>query len=75
MWGLAFASMCCLLAAAGIWASFVRGGDEGANRYVAQVVSLTAGDDSLDATVIDADGVKVLWINGLEQLPSDYVLE
>lgn len=75
MWGLAFASVCCLLAAAGIWATFVRGGGDGPDRYMAQIVSLTAGDDSLDATVIDADGVKVLWINGLEQLPNDYVLE
>lgn len=75
MWGLAFASVCCLLAAAGIWATFVRGGSDGPDRYVAQIVSVTAGDDSLDATVIDADGVKVVWITGLEQLPSDYVLE
>ena len=54
---------------------FVRDGDEKPDRYRAQIVSVTAGDDSLDATVIDADGVKVVWITGLEQLPSDYVLE
>ena len=75
MWGLAFACVSCLLAVAGIWAAFVRGTGDEPDRYVAQIVSVTAGDDSLDATVVDADGVKVLWINGLEQLPSDYVLE
>jgi hypothetical protein len=75
MWGLAVACVCCLLAVAGIWATFVRGTVDEPERYVAQIVSVTAGDDSLDASVVDADGVKVLWINGLETLPSDYVLE
>ena len=75
LWGLAFASLCCLLAAGGIWATFVRNGEEKVDRYVAQIVSVTAGDDSLNATVLDTDGVKVVWISGLEQLPDDYVLE
>ena len=75
LWGLAFASLCCLLAAGAIWATFVRGGEEKGDRYLAQIVSVTAGDDSLNATVLDTDGVKVVWINGLEQLPDDYVLE
>ena len=73
--GLAFASVCCLLAVGGIWMKFVRDGDEKPDRYRAQIVSVTAGDESLNATVLDADGIKVLWIDGLEQLPSDYVLE
>ncbi len=75
MWGLAVASGCCLLAVVGIWATFARGGGDEPDRYVAQIVSVTAGDDSINATVVDADGVKVLWVNGLEQLPNDYVLE
>ncbi|MEO6741607.1 MAG: anti-sigma factor [Chthoniobacteraceae bacterium] len=75
LWGLAFASLCCLLAAGGIWAMFVRGVEERPDRYVAQIVSVKAGDDSLDATVLDAGGLKLVWIDGLEQLPDDYVLQ
>ena len=75
LWGLAFASVCCMLAAGAIWATFVRGNADRPDRYLAQVVSVRAGDDSLDATVLDADGLKVVWIDGLDQLPSDYVLE
>ncbi len=75
MWRLAFAAACCLLAVVGVWATFVRGTTDAPDRYVAQIVSVTAGDDSIDASVVDADGVKVLWINGLDTLPSNYVLE
>ena len=73
--GLAFASLCCLLAAGAIYAKFVRGTEGTRDRYVAQVVSVQAGDASLDATVLDADGLQVVWIDGLDQLPNDYVLE
>jgi hypothetical protein len=76
LWGLAVASVCCLLAAGAIYALFVRGGgDDRPDRYLAQVVSVKAGDASLDATVLDADGLAVVWIDGLDQLPNDYVLE
>lgn len=75
LWGLTLASVCCLLAVGGIWMKYVRDGVQTPDRYLAQVVSVEAGDESLNATVLDADGIKVLWIDGLEQLPSDYVLE
>ena len=75
LWRLAFASAGCLLVAAGIYAFFVRGNEGGMDRYRAQVVSATAGDNLLSATVLDADGLAVVWIDGLDQLPNDYVLK
>ena len=75
LWSLAFASVCCLLAAGAIYSKFVRGNEGGRDRYLAQVVSVKAGDELLDATVLDADGLQVVWIDGLDQLPNDYVLE
>jgi ferric-dicitrate binding protein FerR (iron transport regulator) len=75
LWGLAVASACCLLAAGAIYALFVRGGGDRTYSYRAQIVSVKAGDETLDATVLDADGLAVVWIDGLDQLPNDYVLE
>ena len=75
LWRLAFASACCLLFAGVIYAMFVRGNEGRQDNYVAQVVSVQAGDALLDATVLDADGLAVVWIDGLDQLPNDYVLE
>lgn len=76
LWRLAFAAAACLVAAAGIYLGFVGkqtttdGGD-----YFAQVVSVKAGDPDITAHLIDADGVAVVWIDGLASLPNDYVLE
>lgn len=75
LWRLAFASACCLLVAGGIYAMFVRGNEGRQENYIAQVVSVHAGDELLDATVLDAEGLAVVWIDGLDQLPNDYVLE
>ena len=75
LWRLAFAGASCLVAAVAIWAAFVRGGGEKQNLYLAQVTELTAGDRLLDASVLDADGLKMIWIDGLEPLPDDYALE
>lgn len=75
VWRLAFASACCLLIGAAIYAFFVRGNEAGANHYRAQVVSVEVGDSLLNATVLDADGLAVVWIDGLDQLPNDYVLQ
>lgn len=75
LWRLAFASACCLFVAGAIYAMFVRGNEGRKDIYIAQVVSVQAGDDLLDATVLDADGLAVVWIDGLDQLPNDYVLE
>ena len=75
LWRLAFASAFCLLAAGAIYVKFVRGNEGRTDRYLAQVISAKAGDESLNATVLDADGLQVVWIDGLDQLPNDYVLE
>lgn len=76
LWRLAFAGASCLIAAVAIWAAFVRGGSGEANeRYFAQVTELSAGDRLLSATVLDAEGLKMIWIDGLEPLPDDYALE
>jgi anti-sigma factor RsiW len=75
LWSLAAASACCMLAGIAIYATFVRGTDATPDRYLAKVVSATAGDESLDATVLDADGLQVVWISGLDPLPKDYALE
>ncbi len=75
LWRLAFASATCLVIAGAIYALFVSGHDAKPNRYVAEVVSVEAGDDLLAATVLDADGLAVVWIDGLDQLPDDYVLQ
>jgi len=75
LWRLAFASACCLLIAGAIYAFFVRGNEGGTDRYRAQVVSVEAGDSLLNATVLDAEGLAVVWIDGLDQLPNDYALQ
>lgn len=75
LWGLATASVCFLLAVGAIYSLFVRGGGDRPDGYRAKIVSVKAGDDSLDATVLDADGLAIVWIDGLDQLPNDYVLE
>jgi hypothetical protein len=75
LWRLAFASASCLLISAGIYVMFVRGHEGKPDDYRAEIVSVRAGDNLLDATVMDADGVAVVWIDGLDQLPNDYVLE
>jgi anti-sigma factor RsiW len=76
LWRLAFAGAFGLIATIAIWASFVRGGSgESQERYFAQIVSVTAGDRLLDASVLDAEGLKMIWIDGLEPLPDDYALE
>lgn len=75
LWRMALAGACCLLAVAAIYTSFVKGNESGRDRYVAKVSWAHAGDDLLSATVLDADGLAVVWIDGLDQLPNDYVLE
>jgi len=75
LWRLVFASACCLAVTAAIYALFVRGheGHPG-HDYLAQVVSVEPGDNLLGATVLDAEGLAVVWIDGLDPLPDDYVL-
>jgi anti-sigma factor RsiW len=76
LWRLAFASASCLVVTAAIYALFVRGHEGRAGHgYLAQVVSVEPGDNLLGATVLDADGLAVIWIDGLDSLPDDYVLQ
>lgn len=75
LWRLATAGAFCLLAVGAIYVLFVQGHEQRRDPYLAQVLSVKAGDAELDATVLDADGLAVVWIDGLEQLSSDYVLQ
>ncbi|MEO6787612.1 MAG: hypothetical protein ABI318_15905 [Chthoniobacteraceae bacterium] len=75
LWRLAVGGACCLLAATAIYFAFVRGSDGDRDRYLAQVVSVKTDDDDVAATVLNADGLAVVWLDGLDQLPNDYVLE
>jgi len=75
LWRLVTASAFCLLAVGAIYALFVRGHEQRQERYLAQVLSVQPGDTFLDATVLDADGLAVVWIDGLDKLPSDYALQ
>lgn len=75
LWRFALAGACCLVAAAATYTAVVNGNDSRRDRYIAQVLSVKAGDDALAATVLDAEGLAVVWIDGLEQLPNDYVLQ
>jgi anti-sigma factor RsiW len=74
LWRLAFAAAVCLFATAGIYFSAVKT-DRVRGDYFAQVLSVKAGDEDISAQVIDADGVAVVWIDGLDSLPTNYVLE
>jgi hypothetical protein len=75
LWRLATAGAACLLAVGMTYGIFVRGHERPQDHYIAQVLSVKAGDSLLDATVLDADGLAVVWIDGLDQLSSDYVLQ
>lgn len=75
LWRVALAGACCLLAAGAIYKVFVAGGAQPEGGYYAKVLSAKAGDEELYATVLDADGLAVVWIDGFDHLASDYVLE
>jgi anti-sigma factor RsiW len=75
LWRLASAAAACLLIATGVYFAFVRAEKVGGRDYFAQVLNVKAGDDELSAQIIDADGVAVVWIDGLDSLSTEYVLE
>jgi hypothetical protein len=75
LWRFALAGACCLVGAAAIYTTVIKGNDSRREPYTARVLSVKAGDDALDATVLDADGLAVVWIDGLDPLPNDYVLQ
>ncbi len=75
LWRLAFAAAACLLVASGIYFGAVGPQKNGSGEYFAQVLSVKAGDENISAHIIDAGGMAVVWIDGLDSLPNNYVLE
>ena len=75
LWRLAFGAAACMLAAAGIFFAFVGPQKSRSGDYFAQVLSVKAGDPDITAQLVEAGGVAVVWIDGLDALPSNYVLE
>ena len=75
LWRMALTGAACLLAAASVYFGFVADQKPAGRDYFAQVLSVKAGDEELSARLIDADGVAVVWIDGLDSLSTDYVLE
>ena len=73
LWRLAFASACCLFAVLGVYQTFVK--KAGPPRNFAHVLSVTAGDPGITAEVVEGDGISVVWVDGLDYLSKDYVLE
>ncbi len=74
LWRLALAAAVCVLAAAGIYFGMVSE-PKPRTEYFAQVLSVTAGDDKISAQLLNADGLAIVWVDGLASLPADYVLE
>ncbi len=75
LWRLAFAAAACLLVASGIYFGAVGPQKNRSGEYFAQVLSVKAGDEDISAHIIDAGGMAVVWIEGLDSLPNSYVLE
>jgi hypothetical protein len=83
LWRLALAGACCALAAVGIYKSLPTGGGEGSGgiadgaqpKYVAKVTKVLPGDHLLTAKLINADGLQVVWVEGMDKLAPDYVLQ
>ncbi len=75
LWRLAFAAVVCAIAAVGIYLGVVGNQTTSSGDYFAQVTSVKAGDSDITAQLIEADGMAVVWIDGLDSLPNDYVLE
>jgi hypothetical protein len=73
IWRLVLAGAVCLLAALGIYKSFVPTAGSSPT-YFAEVLSTKAGDDSLTARVIREDGLSVVMIDGLAPISEDYIL-
>lgn len=74
LWRLVFAGACCALASVGIYKAAVAP-DTLQTKYFAEVLSVKAGDTKLTAQVVDADGIAVVWIDGFDKLPGDYILK
>ncbi len=86
LWRLVFASACCLLAALGIYslmpppaepARNLAGTESGsrAPKYMATVTKVEAGDHLLRAKLVEAEGLAVVWVDGMDKLAKDYVLQ
>jgi anti-sigma factor RsiW len=79
LWRLVFASAVCLLAAVGIYKSIsptpTPQREDPVPKYMAQVTRVQAGDYLLKAKLVDVDGLQIVWVDGMDELPKDYVLQ
>lgn len=87
LWRLVFASACCLLAALGIYSllpapqqpsrTMATTGSTAAPspKYMATITKVAAGDHLLTAKLVNADGLAVVWVDGMDKLAKDYVLQ
>lgn len=74
LWRLAFAGACSALASVGIYKAAVAP-DTLQTKYFAEVLSVKAGDRLLTAQVVSKDGITVVWVDGFDKLPRDYVFK
>jgi len=74
LWRMVLAGTGCLLAFGAIYLGVVKN-EAPHSDYAAKVLSVQPGDDELSATVVNAEGLAVVWIDGLDQLSNDYVLQ
>ncbi len=70
LWRLVLGGACCLLAVFALLPE-----KKTAPRYVAQVLSVTAGDPGITVQALNTEGLAVVWVDGLDYLSSDYTLE
>ncbi len=70
LWRLVLGGACSLLA---VFAFLP--GKTATPRYVAQVLSVTAGDPGITAQALNTEGLAVVWVDGLDYLSSNYTLE
>ncbi len=70
LWRLVLGGATCLLA---VFAFLPEKKTE--PRYVAQVMSVTAGDPGITVHALNTEGLAVVWVDGLDYLSSDYTLE
>jgi anti-sigma factor RsiW len=77
LWRLIFAGACCALAVVGIYKSLptTSESETPAPKYMAQVTRVEAGDRLLTAKLVNAEGLAVVWVDGMDKLSPDYVLQ
>lgn len=73
LWRLILAGAFCLLLAFGVYQGFVAG-EAKSRPYMAQVLSVKAGDAALTTRLISEDGLTVVMIDGLEPMSEEFIL-